>query len=87
MISEGKTLEPRHQFYYSRELYYNARYKEAIEGFTKFLDSSRGWIEDCISACRDLATCYYLINDEKVHYIHCLEVSNLMSQEQKFVVT
>ena len=65
MISEGKTLEPRHQFYYSRELYYNARYKEAIEGFTKFLDSSRGWIEDCISACRDLATCYYLINDEK----------------------
>lgn len=65
MISEGKILEPRHQFYYSRELYYNARYEEAIKGFTNFLDSYKGWVEDCISACRDLATCYYLINDEK----------------------
>lgn len=65
MIRDGKELGPREQFYYSRELYYNAKYDEAIEGFTKFLDSEQGWVEDCISACKDLANCYYMIKEDK----------------------
>lgn len=65
IISEGKVLEPRQQFYYSRELYYNARYDEAIKNFTDFLDSDKGWIENCISACKDLSACYYCINNDK----------------------
>lgn len=66
MISEGKVLEPRQQFYYTRELYYNERYEEAIENFTNFLDSGMGWIENNISACKDLATCYYKIANENM---------------------
>ncbi|WP_024622099.1 glycosyltransferase [Metaclostridioides mangenotii] len=65
MIKDGKKLGPREQFYYSRELYYNDRYEEAIKGFEDFLDSGEGWIEDCISACKDMSTCYYLIKEDK----------------------
>lgn len=66
MISEGKVLEPRQQFYYTRELYYNGRYEEAIKNFTDFLDSGMGWIENSISACKDLSVCYYKIDNENM---------------------
>lgn len=65
MLKNGKLFGPREQFYYSRELYYNDRYDEAIAGFNKFLNSGAGWVEDCISACKDMSSCYYLIKDEK----------------------
>lgn len=65
MLSEGKVFNARQQFYYSRELYYNERYDEAIEGFNKFIDSGKGWIEDVMSACKDLSLCYKTIGDEK----------------------
>lgn len=66
MLSEGKVLEPRQQFYYTRELYYNERYEEAIENFTNFLDNGMGWIENNISACKDLAICYYKLSNENM---------------------
>lgn len=62
MITEGLELDPRQQFYYSRELYYNGQYQKAIENFNQFLDSKQGWIENCISACIDLSDCYQKIN-------------------------
>ncbi len=65
MIENGKELDPRQQFYYARELYYNERYEEAIDIFNKFLDSGQGWIENCINACQDLSYCYYAIGDNK----------------------
>lgn len=63
MLSEGRVFNARQQFYYSRELYYNGRYEEAIEGFNKFIDSRQGWIEDVISACKDLSLCYKTVGD------------------------
>lgn len=63
MISDGTKLNPRQQFYYSRELYYNERYEEAIKGFTDFLDSKEGWVENNISACLDLANTYNAIGE------------------------
>lgn len=63
MISEGKALEPRQKFYFARELYYNARYQEAIDRFKDFLEEGRGWLENNISACKDLAACYYNIGN------------------------
>lgn len=56
--AEGKTLVPRQQFYYARELYYHARYRDAIEAFSAFLDSGEGWIENEIDACRQLSYCH-----------------------------
>ncbi|MGL4877029.1 tetratricopeptide repeat-containing glycosyltransferase family 2 protein [Paraclostridium dentum] len=63
LINSGKELNPRQQFYYSRELMYNLKYQEAIEGFTKFLDSKEGWVENCVSACVDLASTYETVGD------------------------
>ncbi|MGL5693064.1 MAG: glycosyltransferase [Peptostreptococcaceae bacterium] len=63
MVNSGIELNPRQQFYYSRELYYNTRYDEAVIGFTKFLDSKKGWIENSISACVDLANTYEAMGD------------------------
>lgn len=61
----GKTLEPRQEFYYARELYYNGEYEEAIKMFQQFLNDKKGWIENNISACQNLYSCYRAIgNDE-----------------------
>lgn len=66
MISQGKTLDPRHQYYYARELYYHQRYEEAIAAFEEFLKSPNGWIENKIEACSICARCYYhLKQDDK----------------------
>lgn len=64
-ISKGIELSPRGLFYYARELYHNEKYDEAIEYFSKFLDSEKGWVEDNISACFDLSICYNIKNDKK----------------------
>ncbi|MBC8570333.1 tetratricopeptide repeat-containing glycosyltransferase family 2 protein [Zongyangia hominis] len=65
MLRRGKVLEPRQQFYYARELYYHARYPEAIAVFTAFLDGGKGWVENNIDACRHLALCYDAVGDER----------------------
>lgn len=62
MLADGKTLDPRQQYYYARELYYNGRYEDAILLFTQFLDDGNGWIENSISACKDLALCFYAVD-------------------------
>lgn len=65
MISKGKELDPRQEFYYARELYYNKRYEDAINTFNHFLDSGQGWVENCINACQDLSYCYYSMGESK----------------------
>lgn len=65
MLAKGRQLSPRHQFYYARELYYHARYPEAIAAFTSFLDGGRGWVENNIDACRLLGLCYGAAGDER----------------------
>ncbi len=65
MIADKKTLDPRQKYYYARELYYNNRLNEAIKQFNEFLDEGNGWIENNIGACKDLASCYFIILNEK----------------------
>lgn len=64
MLLKGKSLDPRQKFYYARELYYNDKYQEAIDLFNEFLQEGEGWIENNISACKDLASCYYHEKDD-----------------------
>lgn len=59
MVAEGQTLEPREEFYFARELYYHARYEEALTWLEHFLDGGRGWRENCIDACSHCAYCLY----------------------------
>lgn len=64
MISEGVKLDARQTYYYGRELYYNARYDEAIEVFNNFLEMKDSWIENKINACLDLYNTYTILNKE-----------------------
>lgn len=58
LLSEKKEFSPRGLYYYARELKDNGRYAEAIRFFNLFLDSGKGWVEDNISACGELAECH-----------------------------
>lgn len=64
MLEEGKVLEPRHQYYYGRELYYHGEYEEAVSVFEQFLLSPDGWIENKIEACSICADCYSRLGKE-----------------------
>lgn len=65
MIKKGEYFSPRNQFYYARELYFNGLYKEAIHEFSKFISDDKGWIENKIEACLNLAKCYQLEKDQQ----------------------
>lgn len=58
MLSLGESFSPRNQFYYARELYFNKFYDEAIHAFSKFLTEGKGWKENNIEACLNMAKCY-----------------------------
>jgi Glycosyltransferases involved in cell wall biogenesis len=64
-IAEGVDLNPREIFYYSRELYYNKRYHDAITEFRRFLNTKQGWKENCISAYQFIAYCYDEIGNKE----------------------
>jgi len=57
-LAAGKELSPRGLYYYARELKDNGLYKKAIEYFEAFLRTEKGWVEDNINACHDMAKCY-----------------------------
>ena len=59
MIAEGKTLSPRHQFYYGRELFYHGQEAKAATVFEAFLADPAGWSENKIECTRQLAACYF----------------------------
>lgn len=64
ILKNGKTLDPRQKYYYGRELMYNDEYEKSILQLSEFLEEGKGWIENNISACKDLAFCYYAVQKE-----------------------
>ncbi len=58
LLREKGELAPREQFYYARELAAHSRDDEAAAVLEEFLDSGKGWVENEIEACRDLAGCF-----------------------------
>lgn len=57
MIAKGEPLEPRHQFYYGRELFDHKEYREAQAVLKGFLKEPEGWKENQIDACLLLSRC------------------------------
>ena len=57
LLEEGKSLSPRDQFYYARELSAHGLDLEAAAVLTAFLDSGQGWVENELEACRTLSEC------------------------------
>lgn len=64
LLADGKSLEPRQQYYYGRELYYHKEYEEAVSVFEQFLLSPEGWVENKIEACSICADCYNHLGQE-----------------------
>ncbi len=64
MLKQGQPLDPRQQFYYGRELYAHRRCQEAQQVLEAFLREGRGWVENNIEACRQLAYCWYALGRE-----------------------
>lgn len=64
-LKNGETLEPRHQFYYGRELFFHQRYEAAIDIFKHFLTEPAGWIENQIDACLQLSHCFERLGKNK----------------------
>lgn len=62
MLQQGQQLDPRQQYYYARELYYNGRYAEALAVFVRFLADEGGWLENRLEACRHMAYCWYALD-------------------------
>ncbi|WP_066456936.1 tetratricopeptide repeat-containing glycosyltransferase family 2 protein [Anaerotruncus rubiinfantis] len=63
MLARGRSLVPRERFYYARELYYNARYDDAVRELEAFLRQPEGWIENQLEACRCIAWCKSALGD------------------------
>lgn len=72
LLERGVELSPREQFYYARELFYHARYDDAVQGFTQFLDEGRGWVENRIEACRMMAQCYVALGQARQAHLALL---------------
>lgn len=65
MLAEGTPLEPRHQYYYGRELYYHRQYEEAVSVLLRFLLEEEGWVENKVEACSVCAGCYYQLGKDQ----------------------
>lgn len=65
MIVQGRALSPREQYYYARELLFHKRFGEAAERFERYLQKEQGWLENVLSACRDLADCYTALGEKQ----------------------
>ncbi|WP_313133904.1 glycosyltransferase [Anaerocolumna sp.] len=57
-IHNNIPLTTRGHYYYARELKGLDRYEDAITHFEIFLEGNKGWKEDNIAACQELAKCY-----------------------------
>jgi len=57
-LAKKGDLTPRGKYYYARELKDHQKWSKAIKWFNLFLKENKGWREDNIAACYNLAICY-----------------------------
>jgi len=62
---KGTKFTPRQQYYFARELKDHGKWAKSAYYFEKFLDSGKGWAEDNIASCYNLALCYNALGDEE----------------------
>jgi len=72
ILGENRELSPRGLYYYARELKDNGRYADAIIYFNLFLATEKGWVEDNISACLELAICHQAENQPQQQQLSLL---------------
>jgi glycosyltransferase involved in cell wall biosynthesis len=57
-LKNGEDFSPRDLYYYANELKDHADFQKAIKNYHNFLDTKKGWVEDEIRACINMAECY-----------------------------
>jgi len=57
-LEKGEKFTPRDLFYYANELKDHAQFQKSITFYEQFLATKRGWIEDEIRACINMAMSY-----------------------------
>lgn len=65
-LAKGEPFTARDMFYYANELRDHKHFERAITQYEKFLELNKGWVEDKIRACINMAGCYRALgNTEK----------------------
>ncbi|WP_130858690.1 glycosyltransferase [Gracilibacillus phocaeensis] len=65
-LKQGEKFSPRDLFYYANELKDHRLFQKAAIYYREFLATKKGWIEDEIRACINMAACYRSLgNPEK----------------------
>lgn len=57
-LAQGDDFSTRDLYYFANELKDHHMYERAIYFYEKFLATEKGWVEDNIAACGNLADCY-----------------------------
>jgi len=57
-MKKGETFTPRDLFYYANELKDHNQFQKSIIYYREFLATKKGWVEDEIRACINMAECY-----------------------------
>lgn len=63
MLADGELLDPRHQYYYARELIDHKQYEKARPVLEHFLNEPDGWYENKADACLLLARCHEILRN------------------------
>ena len=63
MLADGELLDPRHQYYYARELIDHKQYEKARPVLEHFLNEPDGWYENKADACLLLARCHEMLRN------------------------
>jgi glycosyltransferase involved in cell wall biosynthesis/ubiquinone/menaquinone biosynthesis C-methylase UbiE len=64
-LKNGDHFSPRDLFYYANELQSHQQIHDALKKYEEFLATKKGWVEDNIAACIQLAKCYAFLADEE----------------------
>ncbi|MED4877138.1 glycosyltransferase [Anoxybacillus geothermalis] len=64
-LAQGIELSPRDLFYFANELFDHQQYEQAIQYYEQFLQTKKGWVEDCIAACGKVADGFDALGDEE----------------------
>ena len=78
-LAKGTPFSPRDRFYYGRELADRGQYEKAERVLQDFLDSGRGWVENCREACRYLYQCRKELG--KKHFVNSAYLGQLFHKK------
>ncbi|WP_050613737.1 tetratricopeptide repeat-containing glycosyltransferase family 2 protein [Bacillus testis] len=72
-LKDGHEFSPRDLYYFGNECMDHGLFERAVENYRSFLDTKRGWVEDCIRACDQAAEALLQLGRKKEAEAYILE--------------